>query len=139
MIRLFGRSRIIGGDETLDVHRTGSTVYPHSGSGAGKPLKYDDLVFKLVCNVQPVNGHDLLMVPEHDRFRELYWLYFDNKQFVVDHDMQVKGPAGLQLNDRVVRLGANYQVQQVQNWGTYSRAMVSRIDVGPQTTPETTP
>jgi hypothetical protein len=130
VIKLFGPSQILRKDETLDVYREGPTTYAD-----GKPVKHAQIRFQVVANVQPVNGRDLLLVPEHDRFKEQLWLYLDNKQFVVDEGLEVQGPSRLKVNDRVARLSENYQVQSVENWGTYSRARAMRIDVGPERTP----
>ncbi len=63
-----------------------------------------------------MSGKDLLLVPEGDRTREQYWLYTECK---------------VQLADRVERCGVNFQVQSVQNWGSYNQARIMRIDVGP--------
>lgn len=129
MIRLFGNSQILRSDEWLDVFRERPAEYSE-----GKPVKQDPVEFRVRANVQPVNGRDLLIVPEHDRFKEQLWLYMDNKQFDVNQGLDVEGPSRVQINDRVVRLGVNYQTQTVENWGSYTRARVMRIDVGPEKT-----
>jgi len=86
--------------------------------------------------VQPVNGKDLLLVPEHDRFKEIFYLYLDNKQFITNLGLEQQAVPAIFVNDTVDRLGVKYQVQQVQNWGSYTRCMMWRIDVGPNATPE---
>jgi hypothetical protein len=131
MIRLWGKSTILGNDETLAVRRVGSVSYPD-----GRPREAAKTEFLVVGNVQPVSGRDLLIVPEGDRFKEQYWLYLKNCQFAVDRGLDVEAkPTRVQLNDTVVRLGSNYQVQSLEDWGSYSRARIMRIDVGPQRTP----
>lgn len=130
MIKLFGYSQILKKDEVLEIHRQGPTAYID-----GKPQKRFPPPFQVIANVQPMSGRDLLMVPEHDRQKEQYWLFLDNKQFVEDMGLELRGPSMLKLNDRVVRLSVNYQVQSVENWGSYSRVRIMRIDVGPNATP----
>lgn len=130
MIKLFGTSQILKHDEVLQVYRVGSTIYRD-----GKPQKYGEVAFKLLGNVQPMNSRDLLMVPEHDRYREQYWLYVNNRQFPVDAGLEVQAITSLLLNDRVSRLGANYQVQSIEDWGSYVRCRIMRVDVGPERTP----
>lgn len=116
MIRLFGKSRIINKDERLQVLREGRILYKD-----GIPYKPDDETpFMISCNVQPFGGKDLLLVPEGDRLKEWFWLWTENTK---DFKMQV--------NDRIVRSGFNYQVQSVEDWGTFTQNKIVRIDVGP--------
>lgn len=113
-------SRIIRYDETLTVYREGSVVYKD-----GKPDKWLVEPFTIACNVQPLSGRDLLMVPEGDRFKEQYWVW-----------MQTPLPEkAVKINDRVLREDVNFQVQSAENWGSYVRARIMRIDVGPNRTP----
>lgn len=104
-------------DETLKVYRDGPVRQVQ-----GKPVKGDPTCYQIQCNVQPLDGRDLLIVPEGDRFKEMYWVYtneVDNPVFV---------------NDRVVRNNLNFQVQKVETWGSppngYQRCLICRIDVG---------
>jgi hypothetical protein len=131
MIKLFGASQILKHDETICVYRTGSTWYVD-----GKPMKDDFIRFEIIGNVQPLNGRQLQMVPEHDRFKEQYWIYANNGQSVknVGLDIEVERPL-LRINDRVLRLNSNFQVQEVENWGTYLRARIMKIDIGVNATP----
>ncbi len=116
MIKLAGESQIITGDEVLCVTRT---VF--QGYVDGKPTYAEPKVFKIKGNVQPLNGRELLIVPEADRFKEQYWIFTE---------------AGLLVSkDRVVRCDVNFEVQDVESWGSYSRCRIMRIDVGPAATP----
>ncbi len=131
MIRLWGKSVILGNDETLSVQRRNAVDYVD-----GRPVTHDNLNFSVVANVQPVNGRDLLIVPEGDRFKEQFWVFVNNCQFAVDQGLDVEAkPSRLIVNDQVTRLGANYQVQSVEDWGTYSKVRIMRVDVGPSRTP----
>jgi hypothetical protein len=114
MIGLQGPSQIINYDETIPVVRYGETIYLE-----GKPIQRKLKDFFITCNVQPVDGRDLLLVPEGDRFKEQYWLYTNNLQ------------VPLRDNDRIVRNGINFQTQNVENWGSYQKCRIMRIDVGP--------
>lgn len=130
MIKLWQSSQILKKDETLQVRREQIVTYKD-----GKPVKNGVVWFSLVTNVQPVPGHDLLLVPEHDRFREQFILYYNNAQFSVDKGISVEGISNLTLSDIIVRQGNNYEVQSVDVWGTYSKARIMRVDVGPNATP----
>lgn len=117
MIRLQGKSRIINHDESLALYRACGVQYD-----AGRAVTPEEKREEFVCNVQPVNGRDLLIVPEGDRFKEQYWV-FTNPQ------------TALRVNDRVVRCAVNFQVQSVEQWGSYSRCRIMRVDVGTEATP----
>ena len=137
MIKLFDYSQILNKDETLPVARKQAAHYVD-----GKPVYAPNLEFFIITNVQPVSGRDLLLVPEHDRFTEQYWLYFKNDQWFVNQGLEYHGPSYLMINDIITRKDqanpntvANYQVQTIENWGSYCRARMMRVDVGPQKTP----
>jgi len=115
MIGLQGKSQIISHDEKLLVTRDGPIRYID-----GKPVKGQPTVFEICGNVQPIDGLQLLIVPEGDRHKEQYWV------FTYDQPL---------LNDMITRNGINYQVQLVQEWGSYRKARMMRIDVGPNATP----
>lgn len=119
MKQLFGPSRIISTDEELIVYRETGTPYLVDGKPVKKPLE----CFKIKGNVQPFTGFDLMRVPELDRHLERLWVYTN----------EVKRP--VQLNDRVVRCGINYQVENFETWGHapygYQKVQIVRIDVGP--------
>lgn len=137
MWQLQGPSQIIIGDETLVVHRNTIDGVPDVTYFDGKPTLSGNYgaqdVFTIQCNVQPVDGRDLLIVPEADRFDERYWVYTNEKDKPV------------LINDRVVRWDfteektVNFQVQKVETWGKppngYQRIMIVRDDVGTFKTP----
>lgn len=117
MIELEGPSEIITSDERLTVYNDGQVIYLD-----GKPVKRDITSYQLTCNVQPLNGRDLLLVPEHDRFKEQYWVFTN----------EIEQP--LKVNQRLIRNSISFQVQEVEQWGSYQRARIMRIDVGPYAT-----
>lgn len=114
MIRLQGPSQIIDYDEELSVVREGEVIYLE-----GKPIKRKILDFTITCNVQPMDGKDLLLVPEADRYKEQYTLFTNNCEIP------------LRDNDRVIRNGVNFQTQNVQNWGSFQECRIMKVDVGP--------
>lgn len=117
MIGLQGQqSRIMTKDESLTAVREVKQLVD------GKFVVLASSTFQFRANVQPVEGRDLLLVPEGDRFKENLWLFSQD-------------PNALLLNDRVVRDGVNYQVQSVQEWGAHRECRVTRVDVGPRSTP----
>lgn len=101
--------------EVLDAFKYGPTQYVD-----GKPIKGQVSPYQIRGNVQPLNGRDLLLVPEADRFKEQYFVW----TFCL-----------VNVNDLVVRCGANYQVQNVETWGRYNKCRIMRIDTGPYQTP----
>jgi hypothetical protein len=115
VIKLQAPSQIINNDETITVVREGKTKYVD-----GKKSKGPSVQFEILGNIQPLDGRELLLVPEGDRFKEQYNIWTDQEMLV---------------NDRVVRCGANFQVQTVEVWGSFFQARIMRIDVGQNATP----
>lgn len=113
MTLLQGQSQLISDSPRLSVMRPSCTQYID-----GKPVQSPDHAFTVSANVQPLNGRDLLLVPEGDRHKEQYWAW-------------VQLPETLRVQDRVFYRDANYQVQQVEAWGSYFKGRMVRIDVGP--------
>lgn len=107
----------MSGDERLKVFRAREVTYKE-----GKPEKHFTFSFFAIGNVQPLIGKDLLLVPEGDRDKEQYEFFCLNCEPCEDT---------LQLSDRVVRGGVNFEVQSVEPWGSYCIARIMRIDVGP--------
>lgn len=127
MIKLQGPSQIITHDETFRITREGEVIIVDA-----KPIKRNLVVFTVCGNIQPMNGRDLLLVPEGDRHKEQYWLFYNNSSIIVEKGLEIKtDPTSIIVNDRMTRFAVNFQVQSVENWGTYSRARIMRIDVGP--------
>lgn len=109
MIPLQGRSRIIGHDEMVTLFR-GTVSFVD-----GKPVAQREAKSLIRGTVQPLTGRDLLLVPEGDRTKEQYWFWTE---------------CNVMLMDRIERCGVNFQVQGVQNWGSFNQARMMRIDVG---------
>lgn len=136
MIKLQGKSQIMTKDEELRVWREGTYIPKNVVYVDGKPIKRNGFGFRCRGNIQPINGRDLLLVPEGDRFKEQYIIFVPNTSIVVDQGQEIQdAPTRLLINDRVMRLGVNYQVQEAEDWGSYTRARIMRIDVGPNATP----
>jgi hypothetical protein len=108
-------SYIMSHGELVVVTRQGATTYID-----GKPVKAAGESFDFRGSVQPLNGRDLLLVPEGDRFKEQFWFYTSCRILV---------------NDLMTRCAIRYQTQTVEDWGSYRRARLMRIDVGPNATP----
>lgn len=118
MIKLQGKSFMIHHDEKLSVVRDGDTVWTD-----GKPLKYNDITFDIICCVQPVDDKALLLVPEGDRHKKQFYVWTDNPS---------NEKSTLKLNDRIKRGDSVFQVQGVGSWGSYCRARMVKIDVQPE-------
>lgn len=114
---LSGKTQLINcdGDPVTVSRNDGCVTYVD-----GKPFPPPEFTFTAVGSIQPLNGRDLLLVPEGDRYKEQLWFYTASK---------------LKIKDRANRCGVNYQVQSVDDWGAYVRARLMRIDVGPYATP----
>lgn len=131
MIKLLGSSQILKKDEEITLTREVVVHYVD-----GKPVRPKKVEFFLIGNIQPLNGRDLQLVPEADRYKDQYWLFLNNHSFAVRRGLSVEDlPTCLLVNDIVSRLGVNYQVQTVEDWGSYSRARIMRVDTGPYETP----
>lgn len=115
MIGLQGKSRIMNFDEVIRVERDVKPFYED-----GRLQKVEPLKLEFQGNLQPLGGRDLLIVPEGDRHREQYWLFTEFKVMV---------------NDRMVRNEVNFQAQSVEDWGSYTKTRMMRVDVGPKSTP----
>lgn len=118
MIGLQAPSQIITNDEVLTVF-----VQQNPTIVDGKYVYPTVTSFQLTCTVQPVQGRDLLLVPEGDRFKEQYWVFTNELQ------------APMAVNQRVSRQGVNFQVQAVEQWGSFQRSRIMRTDTGPNQTP----
>jgi hypothetical protein len=88
----------------------------------GKPVYDEPLKYELVGNVQPLNGRDLLLVPEGDRFKEQFWIFCVTPCVAVSKDL-------------VFRSGSYYEVQGIELWGSFSKIRIMKVDVGPQASP----
>ena len=125
----------MSGDECFSVKRNSTVVGDGVNYLDGKIVKPAPLCFEVRGNIQPMNGKDLLLVPEGDRHKEQYWLYLPSNIITVENGLEVKDVTAMLLNDMVSRDCVNYQVQTVEDWGSYCRARLMRIDVGPDATP----
>jgi hypothetical protein len=123
MIQLFDQVDIIIDDETLTVCRVGEVLYKD-----GKPVSTNNIEFQITCNVQPLNGRDLQLVPEGDRYKEQYWVFMNQTQLPLQTNDTVLRPGVLQNSQPTI---VKFEVQEVQNWGSFTQARIMRIDVGP--------
>lgn len=118
-------SRLINFDETLTVSRQGSQLGVDISFIDGKPVAlHDPVQFTVICTIQPLTGRDLILLPEGDRYKEQLYMWVDDK----NSEDKVK------LNDIIVRPPGNYQAQAVEQWGSYSRVRLMRVDIGPLST-----
>lgn len=115
--RLQGRSRIMRFDEEVLVLQFAEITYVD-----GKPVKTLLSKNPVKANVQPLTGRELLLVPEHQRFLEQYWLFVPK-----EHAMS--------SGQVIERKGINYQVQDPLDWGSYQECRVTRVDVGAHANP----
>jgi hypothetical protein len=135
VIKLFGKSQIIAGDECISVFRQGTDITHNVNYVAGKPVKRNGFTFKVKGNVQPMSPRDLLLVPELERFKEQYWLYIKNVGFVTEEGLEIQTNSILLIDDQITRLQVNFTVQSIENWGSFIKARIMRLDTGPNATP----
>jgi hypothetical protein len=88
----------------------------------GKPQSQVITKHPFQANVQPLSGRDLLIVPEHQRFLEQWWI------FVPLHHALTAG-------NIIHRKGIHYQIQETQSWGSFQECRMMRVDVGVEQTP----
>lgn len=117
MWQMSGFSRIVAEDELLGVLRQPEVLGQGVNLVNGKPVRDPAAAqnFQLRCNVQPLTGPDLLLLPEGDRFNDQMWLWTNE-------------PQNIDVGDLVTRQGLTYQVQESQPWGTYTRARIVLVD-----------
>lgn len=126
--KLSGQSTIIIGDETLPIIRQGVNTPEDVAYIDGKPVKKNNECFSITCNVQPLSSRDLLLVPELDRYKEQWWIYMNQEEKPLKVNDIVQRPE----EGDACKIVINYQVQSSDNWGSYTRARIMRIDVGPE-------
>lgn len=117
MYRMRRRSRLISHDEVLQVLQEGS---PEGGEIVivdGKPIKREFRIVRIRCTVQPMGARELLLSPEGDRDKEQLsvWTYSQ----------------AVAVNDKVLRLGKLYNIRALEDWGSYRKASLIEVDVGP--------
>lgn len=135
MIKLFGQSQIIKGDEEICIFRQGTCIPENVAYVDGKPVKRNGFSFTVIGNIQPMGPRDLLLVPELERFKEQYWLYIKNKGFVTEDGLEIQANSILLIDDQIIRLNVNYTIQSVENWGSFIKSRIMRLDTGPNQTP----
>lgn len=119
MIELQEPGALLLHDETLACLREGVAPWGQTNYVDGKPVKRLPMLFQVDCNVQPLSSEELLLVPEGDRFKSQYNVF------------AVAAPVALQVNDKVLRQGIVYQVQDANLWGAHVEARMMAVDVGP--------
>lgn len=129
MIPLYGQSQIITGDEILCVMREGTNIPQNVTYIDGKPVKRNQITFDLVANVQPMNGRDLLLVPEGDRHKEAYFIFTNEMSKPLANNDQIKRTEPQTGSTKW------FQVQQVQQWGSFQECIMIAVDVGPRSSP----
>lgn len=82
----------------------------------GLPYAMDVKTFCFRGVMFPITGKELLLVPEGDRFRQNIWVFTQGD---------------LRDNDLVTFCNNPYEVQTVEEWGSFKRARAMRMDVGP--------
>lgn len=99
---------------TYSVERPGATSY--SGGVGSKAVS---TTFTIKGNAQPLNGNELLQLPEGDRQRQNLKLYTKTL---------------LQINDIVTVDGIPFEVQNVEDWTRqirlpHYRARIMKVDI----------
>lgn len=119
MYLMSGDSQIMLGDETLTCRSYNKALGDGVNIVDGKRVYTEFDEFTFICNIQPVSGKDLMLVPEGDRFNEQLYAYVPASQGRIPD-----------LNDLVYRDNW-YQVQENEFWGSYGKLRIQRVDVGP--------
>lgn len=125
--KLQAQSRIMWHDEELFRLRFSELIYI-DGKATKRLLAQE--CFR--ANVQPLKGRELLLVPEHQRFLEQYWCFVPGKFF------ERQGQDGDIIRRFCQEPGVkdvHFQVQEIEYWGSYQKARITRVDVGDFQTP----
>lgn len=121
---LDGPVELMDCDETFLVVRQGRQVDTDVAYVDGiATAAHAPITFGIAGTIQPMNGKDLLLVPEAYRERETLWLWATQYEFNA-------GSFAIDNEDIVLFSGKAYQVQAVENWASYSRCMLVAIDQG---------
>jgi len=115
--KLQGRSQIMMHDETLF-----RLIFSNAQYVDGKLTKIPSGREPFRGNVQPLSGRELLLVPEHQRFLEQYWVYTQER--ILEKSGEI-----------VERACVNYQVQSIEYWGSFQKIRITRVDVGKNDNP----
>ena len=102
-----------GPTQTMQVFSAAKVIWVD-----GKPQELNATSYNMVGNFQPMGGDDLMLVPEAQRTKD---------NIIVFTEQNEKTP---KLNDHIVVDGKRYQIQNVENWGSYSKLRAMREDVG---------
>lgn len=87
-------------DETLTVKRVKPSNRKKYENGFKVPDRFEP-EFKVIGNMQPITGFELLKVEENERRRDPHWLWTKTE---------------LRPNDIILRNGKQYEVMEVQDW-----------------------
>lgn len=110
MIRLQGHSRIMNCDETVQIKRAGTVEWID-----GKNVEIGSTTLDARVNIQPVDGQTLLLMPEADRTKEMYFVFTQTP---------------LKLHDKVYWRGGTYRFQNIEQWGSFVECIMCRVDTG---------
>lgn len=105
-------SRLMNNDETLWIVRVNQEVGVGITYVDGKPVRDAGKIemFRCVCNLQPVDGQDLLRYAEGDQSDDQFWVWSNDRD------------RPLTAGDLTSRGGTRYECQQTEPWGNYTRA-----------------
>lgn len=120
--KMQGPSWIQANDERLIVMRRMGTLGDGVRYEGGKLVRDTGTIrlFHCQCNIQPLTGKDLLILPEGERYDDQLWLWSNQQD------------EAIAINDTVLREGRTYQVQSCEEWGSYNRARLVLDDTLPE-------
>lgn len=121
MWKLSQPSFIMTHDEVLSVTRDPRQIYQGVQYVDGLPRidVSQASSYPLTCNVQPVSGRDLELLPEGQRLGQQYYLYCPAQ------------PVLPEAGDTFERDGMTFQVQEATFWGNYTRARATNSQALP--------
>jgi hypothetical protein len=116
---MHGSSWIMNNDEILAAIRQSSTPGVLDAASVnyvdGKPVVRGAAQYRIVGNVQPVSGEDVSLLPEGEQFAEQLFVYSENRE------------QPMRIADLVLRLGRVYEIQDVEQWGSYAKARLAVV------------
>ncbi len=80
-----------------------------TSDGLWKRLTGSDVTLHIMASIQPLNGREIMLLPDGERDRETVKVYTDTALVIADQEAQQKG-------DQIAYNGGVYEVMVKSNW-----------------------
>lgn len=113
--------RLKGKKYTVTRAKEGSAGVGSYSETDGKFVPGETETLQIMGSVQPLNIHELISIPEGDRTRE-------RKRFYSFPPLKLLENARLTKGDRVDVDGEAFEVEGVDHWPAYSKAVIVKVN-----------